>query len=66
MKLLREARGPLREGIESRPIYHRRKQLEREPFETRGFLGRGISAVVQQVMMQIDLHRAGFGACAAE
>ena len=49
-----------------RTIHDETKNLIQQPLEERRFLFRGIAAVVQQMMVQINFDRTRFGAAAAE
>src|SRR5437762_13983727 len=66
MELLKQSSGLLCESIDPRAIYHISKELECKFFKSGWFLVRRISPVLQQVMMQVDFDRAGFGAGAAQ
>src|SRR5439155_13410804 len=66
MQRLQPAAEAAESSIKRRMIHHPDKGLERDLFEKRRSLSDGVAAVVQQMMMQIDLHRAGLAAGAAE
>ena len=66
MKPLKESSGGFRELVESGPIDNNSEDSKGDLLEKRRFLTGSVAAVVQQMMVKIDLHRAGFGAGSAE
>src|SRR5436190_3777010 len=66
MQLLRKFSKSAQSGKQLRTIENERRRPKGERLPPARLLSRGIAAVVQQVMMNIDLHRTGAGAGAAE
>ena len=55
-----------RQREEGRPVRHKCEELVRQLLPPDGSLRRRVAAVLQEMVMQIDLHRAGLRARSAE
>jgi len=66
MQFLQESPGLLAEPVNAGVIHREGKEFESEFLENRRSLFGSVSAIVQQVMMQVDFDWARFGASAAE
>src|ERR1043165_573961 len=66
MKFLSQPPGLFREQVPSWPIDEEREQFESELLGESGFPAGSVAAVLQQMMMEIDLHGAGLCASATQ
>ena len=66
MECLQKTPCPLGKRIDPWPIYDKSEESKNKFFGEGGFLPGCVPSIVQQVMMQVDLDRTDFGACAAK